>query len=74
MERSEVAKYLRSLADRIEQNRVVLTEGDEEYPLDLPDELELEVEHTEKEKKGSTRYQLELELKWGGAAGGPGLA
>lgn len=74
MSRSQTAEYLRRLADRIEENRVVLKDGEQETPVELPEELELEVDHSSKVKKQGTFYRLELELKWGPGKGGLGLA
>jgi amphi-Trp domain-containing protein len=74
MSRKEAADYLRTLADRVEENKVVLKDGQSETSVELPEELELEVDYSTKQKKGNTRYQLELELKWGPAKGGLGLA
>ena len=63
--RSEVAVFLRSLADRIDLAEVVLRQGQDEIVLKLPDQmiLELKVEDEEKRSKG-TQHSLEVELKW----------
>jgi amphi-Trp domain-containing protein len=74
MNRRDTADYLRRLADRIEENRVVLQDGQQETPVELPEEIELEVDHSSKVKKQGTFYKLELELKWGPGKGGLGLA
>ena len=74
MNRKDTAEYLRALADRIEENQVVLKDSARESAVDLPEELDVEVEYTAKQKKGGTRYKLELELKWGPSKGGLGLA
>jgi amphi-Trp domain-containing protein len=75
MGRADLAAFLRSLADRIDSGRVVLTGGSGETPVDVPERVELEVEYQEKQKPKGMRYQLELEIEWGDAsASGVGLA
>jgi amphi-Trp domain-containing protein len=59
-----VAKFLRELADRIEENEVVLLRGGDEVKVELPPEVELEVEVEEKRKKRRTKRSLELEIEW----------
>ena len=70
-EASEVAEFLRQLADRVEQQQVVLRKGDEEVVLQLPPVFTLEVKAEEEtSKKGKVEYSLEVELEWKpGAAG-----
>jgi amphi-Trp domain-containing protein len=75
MSRSQLAAFLRSLADRVERGRVVLTRNGEETPVELPERLELEVQYTQKAKPKGQQYQLELEIEWGqGTGGSVGLA
>ena len=75
MSRKDLAGFLRSLADRVETGRVVLTSGSTETPVNVPEQLELEVQYEEKQKSGGTRHQLELEVEWGpGTGGSVGLA
>lgn len=75
MSRSDLAAFLRSLADRLETGHVVLTSGGKETPVDVPEQVELEVQYEEKQKPQGTRYQLELEIEWGqGTGGSVGLA
>ncbi|MFW5729988.1 MAG: amphi-Trp domain-containing protein [bacterium] len=75
MSRADLVAFLRSLADRVESGRVVLTSGSKETPVDVPDRVELEVQYEEKKKPRGKRSQLELEIEWGeGGAGGVGLA
>jgi amphi-Trp domain-containing protein len=74
MSREELAAFLRSLADRVQSGRVVLTGGNSEQQVDVGDRVELEVEYQTKPKGGGTRHQLELEIEWGEGTGGVGLA
>lgn len=75
-DRARVCSFLRELADRIEQSNVVLTQGGEQTPVDIPDTVELEVKFEEETGKGGKEYSLEVELEWpegGEAAGGVSL-
>ncbi|MFO8081032.1 MAG: amphi-Trp domain-containing protein [Armatimonadota bacterium] len=72
-DRARVCSFLRDLADRIEENIVVLRKGDEEVTVDIPDMMELEVKFEEEtSSSGAKEYQLEVEIEWpeGGEAGG----
>lgn len=74
MSRGDLATFLRNLADRVESGRVVLTSGSGETAVELPEGLELELQYQQKQKAGGLRHQLELEVEWGGADSGVGLA
>lgn len=71
--RKEVSAFLRDLANRLDEGRVILRQGDSEIVLDLPDQLvmELKIEDEEKRRKG-TQHSLEVELKWYDGQGAPG--
>ncbi|MFP4301621.1 MAG: amphi-Trp domain-containing protein [Spirochaetaceae bacterium] len=62
--RSEVAQALRKLADRLEENKVALGQGNEQVTLTLPERVELKMKVTEKPKGQSTKQKLEVELSW----------
>lgn len=64
-ERGEIANFLRQLADKIDEGRVALSQGEEELVLDLPGALilEVQVEDEQKRRKG-VQHSLEVELKW----------
>ena len=74
MTRSNVSEFLRQLADRLDEGQVVLRQGSEELSLDLPQNLilEVQVEDEDKKRKG-VQHSLELEIKWfdKDASGGP---
>ena len=57
--------FLHELADKISTGAVVLSQGTEDLKLELPENLTLEVqvENEEKKRKG-TENSLEIELKW----------
>ncbi|MGI5816970.1 MAG: amphi-Trp domain-containing protein [Armatimonadota bacterium] len=71
-DRARVCSFLRDLADRIEQNSVVLKKGDEETPVDIPEMVELEVKFEEETGSSGKEYSIEVELEWpeGGMKGG----
>jgi amphi-Trp domain-containing protein len=74
MSRSELASFLRTLADRVESGTVVLKSGEQETKVEVGERVELEVEYETKQKPKGERYQLELEIEWGAGSGGVGLA
>ena len=63
--RSDVSEFLHQLADKISQGQAVLSQGQEEITVQLPQSLVLEVQ-VEDEDKGSrgVQHSLEVELKW----------
>lgn len=71
-DRARVCAFLRELADRVEQNSVVLTKGEEKQSVDMSDELVLEVKLEEETKGEGIKYSLEVEMEWtpGGSGGG----
>ena len=76
-DRARVCSFLRELADRIEAKNVVLTQPNEETPVDIPDNVELEVKFEEETGSSGKEFSLEVELEWpeGGETGGAvGLA
>lgn len=63
-DRARVCSFLRDLADRIEQNNVVLVQAGEETPVDIPDTVELEVKFEEETETSGKEYSLEVEFEW----------
>lgn len=61
---AEVAEFIRQLADRLDQNEVVLRRGSEEITLNLPRNVVLELKVEEEDKKGRTQRSLEVEIEW----------
>lgn len=74
MSREDLAAFLRSLADRLDGGRVVLTGGSGEQTVEVGENVELEVQYGTKQKAGGTQHELELEVQWGADGGGVGLA
>ena len=63
--RTEVTDFLRQLAEKIEAGKVVLQMGTQELALELPENLILEVQVEDEEKKTKgTQHSLEVEIKW----------
>ncbi len=63
--RSDLSAFLHQLADKIEEGRVVLRQGQEEIILQLPHSLILEVQVEDEDKKTKgIQHSLELEIKW----------
>ncbi len=61
---SDIAAFLRQLADKIESGKIILKSGAKEVDLALPSSLVLEVKVEEEDKKGKTKRSLEVELEW----------
>lgn len=60
-----VAAFLCDLADKMEANAVVLRKGDEEIPVEIPNNVEFEIKLEEEEKKGGrVKRSLEVEIEW----------
>mgnify|MGYP001308253711 CR=1 FL=1 len=72
--RAEASGFLRLLADKIAEGRVSLRAGREEIALNIPQNviLEIQVEDEDKKTKG-IQHSLEIEIKWfdGEETGGP---
>jgi amphi-Trp domain-containing protein len=63
--RDELSAFLTQLAAKIAEGEVVLRQGSEEIKLQLPNNLilEIQVEDEDKKRKG-IQHSLELEIKW----------
>ena len=74
MNRTAVSAFLHQLADKLDEGQVVLRQGNEELSLQLPQNLilEIQVEDEDKKRKG-IQHSLEVEIKWfdKDAPGGP---
>jgi amphi-Trp domain-containing protein len=63
--RSDVSAFLHQLADKISNGQVVLSQGQEEITLQLPQNLILEVQVEDEDKKSKgVQHSLEVEIKW----------
>ena len=71
--RSDVAAFLRALADKLDTGSVILQQGETSLTLDIPANLTLEVKAEEEDKRTKTKYSLEVELEWYPGEEGAGL-
>ncbi len=62
----DVAEFLRQLADKLEENEVVLRRGSDVAKVTVPDRMTFKIKVKEKEKKRKTKYTFTLKLKWSG--------
>ncbi len=67
----EVANFLKELADRLSEGKVILRRGGEEVTLNIPPNVVLELKAEEKIKPSKTKYSLEIEIEWGEGESGP---
>ncbi len=63
--REEASRFLRELADKVESGSVSVVQGDQELTIEVPQQVKLDFEFTEKNKgaKG-IQQEIEVELKW----------
>ncbi len=61
---TDVAAFLRDLAEKLQAGRLVLRRGGEEIVLTFPTQVVLEVKVEQKQKKGQTKHHLEIEIEW----------
>lgn len=70
--RADVSTFLHQLADKVSQGTIILSKGSDELTLQIPEDLtlEIQVENEEKKKKG-IQHSLEVEIKWFDSSDGP---
>ena len=63
--RAEAAEFLRQIAEKLDSGEIILRRGDEELTLIIPQNLvlEIQVEDEDKKTKG-IQHSLEIEIKW----------
>lgn len=64
LSRADAAAFLRQLAEKVEGGEVSLIQGDQEVVLEIPAQVQLDVEAQDKPKKRGTKRQLEIEMEW----------
>lgn len=64
MSRADVAGFLRQVSEAVAKGQVTLKQGEEMVEVDIPDQVEFEVEVAEKPKKKGKQLSLEFELEW----------
>jgi amphi-Trp domain-containing protein len=69
--RSEVSDFLHQVAGKIGEGQVILRQGQQEIILELPENLVLEIQVEEENKRErGLQHSLEIEIKW--TEGDPG--
>ena len=59
-----VAALLRELADKIESQKVILKQGNQEVKLKIPSTVELEIKAEREDGKKKSKKKLEIEIEW----------
>ena len=59
-----VAALLRELADKIEDQKVILKQGNQEVILEIPSTVELEIKAEREDGKNTSKKKLEIEIEW----------
>lgn len=78
MSRADVATYLRTVADRLEEDgQLEFSAAEQSTTIQVPDRVEFEVDlERESSNRGSSEVSLEFELEWyetsEGSIAGPG--
>lgn len=63
--RSDVANYLRAVADKLDAgDPVTLTAGDQSVTMDPPSSVDFEVKAERETGTGADELSIELELEW----------
>jgi len=63
--RDQVVEFLHQIAERIANGEVVFRQGAEELVLQIPENLILEVQVEDEDKKTKgIQHSLEIEIKW----------
>ncbi len=64
MTTSEIAGFLKGLANKLEEGQIILEKGDQKVEIKVPSKMEVEVEVEEKDKGDRTKKEIEIELEW----------
>lgn len=64
MSRQEAVKMLRNIADKLEEGKITLSQGNKEVELIIPKRVEVEIKAEEEIKKRKTTKKLEIEIEW----------
>ena len=59
-----VAVLLRELADKIESQKVILKQGNQEVKLKIPSTVELAIKAEREDGKNRSKKKLEIEIEW----------
>lgn len=64
MSSSEAAELLRTLADKVENGKLVLSQGKKETVLKIPSKVEVEVKAEKEVGRKKTTKKVEIEIEW----------
>ena len=70
MSTREAADLMRTIADKLEKGKVVLSQGEKETTLKLPGRVEVELKAEKETGRRKTTKKLEVEIEW--VVGDPG--
>lgn len=59
-----VTAFLRELADKLDQQKVVLSQGKQSVRLKIPTTVELEIKVEKEQGRRKTKKKLEVEIEW----------
>lgn len=64
MSNSEAADLLRTLADKVEKGKLILSQGKNETVLKIPTRVEVEVKAEKEVGRKKTTKKVEVEIEW----------
>lgn len=64
MSRERLADLLHNIADRIDEGRVTLSQGESRAVVELPSEVRVSIEVSDEISLESTKRELEIEVEW----------
>lgn len=64
MSRQEAVKTLRTIADKLEDGKIILSQGNKEVELVVPERVEVEIKAEKEKKRRKTTKKLEIEIEW----------
>jgi amphi-Trp domain-containing protein len=74
-QRHQVSDFLQQISAKIGEGRLILRQGEQEIVLDLPENLILEIQVEEEDKRDrGLQHSLEIEIKWMEGGSGAGQA
>lgn len=75
MARTDVTAALRTIADKIDSGQIVLSMGEDQVSLEIPENITLELKAEEEAgSSGGTKKSLEIEIEWKEGQAGEGKA
>lgn len=64
MSRSAAADLLRQVADKLDNGKVILKQGEKKVGLKIPGRVEVEIKAEKEVGRKKTKKKLELEIEW----------